>query len=165
MGSVLLGAVIALIASVGTAALQARLQRRAAREQYLWSKRTDLYQDILRLGSGQIAHMDDDEVDDQYGWTPDAEELRRDLTARVQLFGSPAAEECWRVASQASQRLDFYVRENWLQMGSEYVVLRPEARSDAGYLNRRGEVERTRSLLVEQLRADLATDKHLKRSN
>lgn len=162
--SVTVGGAIALAASTATAVLQARLQRRAERGQYLWSKRAELYLDVLRHGNGQIAHMDDDDVDEQYGWTPGTEELRQDLTARVQLFGSAAVEERWKRASEAGRARDFYARENLLEMRGDYAQLQSDAYEDPVYARLSTEVKKTRRLLAEQLRLELNTDRHLKRA-
>lgn len=162
--SVTVGGVIALAGGAVTAILQARLQRRAAREEYFWNKRAELYLDVLRHGNGQVAHMDDDDVDEQYGWTPETEELRQDLTARVQLFGSAAVEERWKGLSGASRSLDFYARENLLVERGQYAQLRSDAHEDPVYVSRSNEVKKARRLLVDQLRLELSTDRHLKRA-
>lgn len=164
MGGVLVGALIALAGSIGTAALQASLQRKAVRGEYLWNKRAELYVDVLRHGNGQIAHLDDDEADEQYGWVPGMEELRQDLTARVQLFGSSKVEARWRAVSGSSQCLDRHVLEgNWLMQRGDRVVLNPAASSDCEYVRLKGEVSAARCALVEQLRHELDTDRHLRR--
>lgn len=161
---VTLGGAIALAGGAVSTILQAWLQRRGAREQYLWNKRAELYLDVLRHGNGQIAHMDDDDVDDQYGWAPGTEELRQDLTARVQLFGSATVEERWRRASEAGRARDFYARENLLEMRGDYAQLRSDAYEDPVYARLSNEVKKTRRLLAEQLRLELNTDRHLKRA-
>lgn len=161
MLSVLLGAAIALVGGVVTTVLQARLQRGAARQEYLWNKCAELYLDLLRHSSAQIAHIDDDHVDEQYGWTPETEQLRLDLTARVQLFGSAAVEERWRQMSQAGQHLDYYARENLLEERGDHAQLRSDAYEDPEYVRLSTEVKKTRRLLVEKLRSELSTDRHL----
>ncbi|MFF4648237.1 hypothetical protein [Streptomyces sp. NPDC001389] len=161
---VALGGAIAVTGGAVTAILQARLQRRATREQYLWSKQAEVYLDVLRHGSGQIAHMDDDEADEQYGWAPGMEELRQDLTARVQLFGSTEVEALWRSVSQASQRLDFYVKENLLVMRGDRAVVSPDAEGDAEYTRLRQKVSADRRSLVEQLRKELDANRHLRQA-
>lgn len=164
MLSVLLGAAIALVGGVVTTVLQARLQRGAVREEYLWNKCAELYVDLLRHSSAQIAHIDDDHVDEQYGWTPEREQLRLDLTARVQLFGSAAVEERWRQVSHAGQYLDYYARENLLEERGDYAQLRSDAYEDPEYVRLSTEVKETRRLLVEQLRRELSTDRHLEQT-
>ncbi|GHD70078.1 hypothetical protein GCM10010317_076600 [Streptomyces mirabilis] len=162
--SVAFGGAVALAGGAATTALQAWLQRRAAREDYLWNKRAELYLDVLRHGNGQIAHTDDDDVDEQYGWTPETEELRQDLTARVQLFGSPAVEERWRRASEAGRALDFYATENLLVERGQYAQRRSDAGEDPVYVRRSNDAKEARRLLAEQLRLELRTDRHLKRA-
>ncbi|RVU28865.1 hypothetical protein EOT10_03115 [Streptomyces antnestii] len=164
MGGVLLGALIALAGSLGTVALQASLQRKALRGEYLWNKRAELYLDVLRHGNGHIAHLGDGEADTQYGWTPGVEELRQDLTARVQLFGSAQAEAHWRALSRSSRRLDSYVLDNLLTSSGDRAVLDPaRARNDHEYLRLEGEASAARRALVTQLRRELNTDQYLRR--
>lgn len=159
---VALGGAIALVGGSSTAGLQSWLQRRGKREEYLWNKQAELYLDVLRQSGGRIAHLDD-EIDELYGWRPGLEELRQDLTARVQLFGSVEVEALWRSASQAGQRLDFYIQENLLEMQGDMAVVSPNADSDAEYCRRRQEASDARRALVQQLRSELNTDRHLRR--
>lgn len=162
--SVVVGGVVALTGGAVTAILQSRLQRGAAREDYMWSKRAELYLDIVRQGSGRVAPIDADDVDEQYGWTPETEAMRQDLTARVQVFGSTSVEEGWRRASEARRFLDFYVQENLLEMRGEYAQVRSGASNDAEYVRLTNEAHRTRNLLVALVRHELRTDRHLKQS-
>lgn len=163
--SVALGGAIALCGGGVTTYLQARMQRRATRVQYLWDKRTTMYQDLLRDGGGRIAHTDDDGVFEQYGWAEGREKLRRDLTARVQLFGSSAIEERWRAFSLAERQLEFYVTENLLVMGDDgCAVVHSDADQDAEYVRRKGAVSATRQALTEQARHEVGTDPLLRGS-
>ncbi|WP_453126595.1 hypothetical protein [Streptomyces sp. CLCI03] len=141
------------------------MQRRATRVQYLWDKRATMYQDLLRDGGGKVAHRDDDGAFEQYGWADEREKLRRDLTARVQLFGSPAVEERWRAFSRAEQQLDFYVVENLLVSdGDRSAVLSHDADQDSEYVRLKGEVSATRQALTEQARREVGTDPLLRGS-
>ncbi|MGW5932463.1 hypothetical protein ACWF2L_40500 [Streptomyces anulatus] len=159
-----MGAAAAVAGGTVTAVLQAKLQQRATREQYLWSKQAEVYLDVLRHGSGQIAHMDDDQADGQYGWTPGMEELRQDLTARVQLFGSAEVEALWRSVSQANQQLDFYVRENLLVVRGNQAVVSSDAERDTEYTRLKEKVSAGRVSLVKQLRKELDANRRLRQA-
>lgn len=160
--SFIVGGAVATAGGGVTAVLQARLQRRAARYEYMWAKRAELYLDIVRQGSGRVAPLDDHDVDEQYGWSPERDAIRQDLTARVQVFGSRSVEDGWRRVSETGRALDFYVQENLLEQRGEYPQLRSDAMNDREYVRLLSETRRSRYLLVDLVRHELRTDSHLR---
>ncbi|MFF8919387.1 hypothetical protein ACF08M_40430 [Streptomyces sp. NPDC015032] len=94
---------------------------------------------------------------------PVLDEVRQDLTARVQLFGSPKVQALWRSVSESFQQLDSYV-ENLLVMQGDRAVVRPDAEGDAEYTRLSQKVSADRRSLVEQLRKELDTNRHLRQA-
>lgn len=160
--SFIVGGIVATAGGGVTAVLQARLQRQAARDEYMWSKRAELYLDIVRQVSGRVAPLDAHDVDDQYGWTPETDAIRRDLTARVQVFGSHNVEAAWGQLSEANRALDSYVEENLLVSRGEYAQVRSDAMRDPEYVRLLGKTQEFRNIFVDLVRYELRTESHLK---
>ncbi|WP_406320056.1 hypothetical protein [Streptomyces sp. NBC_01637] len=87
---VVIGGVLDVVGGAMTAWLQARHQRKATRSKDLWDRRAALYLDLLLHLDGSVSFATDALAPRYYGsQTPEQHQLRRELAARVSLFGSP----------------------------------------------------------------------------
>ncbi|MEU4180916.1 hypothetical protein [Streptomyces sp. NPDC026589] len=157
---VVIGGVIALGGGALTAWLTAKHQKDAARSQDLWDRRAAMYLDLLLHLSGAVSFATDAVVPGYYGpRTPEQHQLRRDLAARVDLFGSPKVRELWEAATEAIGDLHYHCTEGDLYTRDGNI---PPDITDPGYLRYKAAQEKTEEELIRQLRHEVDVDKHLK---
>lgn len=157
---VVIGGVIALGGGALTAWLTAKHQKDAARSQELWDRRAAVYLDLLLHLSGAVSFATDAVVPGYYGpRTPEQYQIRRDLAARVDLFGSPKVRELWEAATEAIGDLHYHCTEGdlYTRDGNIPLTSRTPDTSDA-----KPPRKRPRRRLIRQLRHEVDVDKHLK---
>ncbi|MFE5108272.1 hypothetical protein [Streptomyces sp. NPDC056663] len=157
---VVIGGVLAVVGGAVTAWLQARHQRKATRAKDLWDRRAALYLDLLLHLDGSVSFATDALVPGYYGpQTTEQHQLRRELAARVSLFGSPKVRSLWEAVTEAMADLHnvcteggFYTRQGTL----------PADITDPEYLRFKTAQEKTEQDLIERLRLEVDVDEHLK---
>ncbi|MER6188332.1 hypothetical protein [Streptomyces sp. NPDC001652] len=157
---VVIGGVIALGGGVLTAWLTAKHQKDAAREKDLWDRRTALYLDLLLHLSGAVSFATDSLVPGYYGpRTPEQHDLRRDLAARITLFGSPKVRELWEAATEAIGDMHYLCAEGGYYTQDGAI---PPGITDPDFLRYKAAQEQTEQELIKELRHAIDVDKHLK---
>lgn len=155
-----IGGVIALGGGALTAWLTAKHQTNAAREKDLWDRRAAVYLDLLLHLSGTVSFATDSDVPGYYGpQTSEQHQLRRELAARVTLFGSPKVRELWEAATEAIGDLHYICAEGQFYTRDGAI---PPGITDADFLRCRATQEKTEQELVKQLRHEIDVAKHLK---
>ncbi|MFJ2008391.1 hypothetical protein [Streptomyces chartreusis] len=158
--AVVIGGVIALGGGALTAWLTAKHQKNAAREKDLWDRRAAVYLDLLLHLSGTVSFATDPIVPSYYGpQTPEQHQLRRDLAARVTLFGSPKVRELWEDATKAIGDLHYVCAEGGFYTRDGAI---PPGITDPAFLRYKAAQEKTEQELIKQLRHEIDIDKHLK---
>lgn len=160
---VLLGGVLTLVGSVGAVSLQARHQRKQARDKDLWDRRVSLYLDLLAHLSGRVSFAADS---DQFliGYGPKTAEdyqLRQELRARVALFASEEIRDLWGRAADAALHLAAETFEGGHAEQFYGRVIIPETSDDPEYTRHLEVEKRTRERLISRLRAELEVDSFL----
>ncbi|MFF4787922.1 hypothetical protein ACFY3E_42230 [Streptomyces griseorubiginosus] len=160
---VLLGGGIAILGSSGTAWLQARIQRKEARAKELWDRRSNLYLDLLTHLEGRVSFAADS---DPYliGYGPKTVEdyqLRRELSARVDLFASLETRQLWERSTEAALILHASTIEggHFEQHFDQLVI--PETSSDPEHQRLIAADKQARDRLVARLREELNVDNYL----
>lgn len=93
---VITGGVIALGAGILTAWFTARHQQNAVRAKDLWDRRATLYLELLVNLDGTMSFVVEPHAPGYYGpSSPEQFQKRRELAARVDLFGSLAVRSLW----------------------------------------------------------------------
>ncbi|MFE0654725.1 hypothetical protein ACFVZH_40190 [Streptomyces sp. NPDC059534] len=157
---VVIGGFIALGGGTLTAWLTAKHQKNAARAKDLWDRRAAVYLDLLLHLSGAVSFATDLDVPGYYGpQTPEQHQLRRDLAAKVTLFGSPKVRELWEAATEAIGDLHYTCIEGELYTRDGVL---PPGITDPEFLRCNAAHEKTEQALIKQLRHELDVDKHLK---
>lgn len=157
---VVIGGVIALGGGALTAWLTARHQRKTTQAKDMWDRRAALYLDLLVHLSGTISFVTDPYVPGYYGpQTPEQHQLRRDLAARISLFGSPKVRTLWEAATEAIADLHYECTEGGLYTREGDL---PSGITDPGYLRCKAAQEKTEQALIVRLRDELEVDDHLK---
>lgn len=149
MLSVILGGLIALVASVITLFIQGRQQRSLARGERLGTRRADTYVALLHYqGSGMM---------EDYGGPYD------ELTARVAAFATDDVRDLWRKSVVASLNLSEYVSEEWPQWGGtegyEQQEVEDEMGKDETFRRFRQASVDARRRLAEQIQTELDPDR------
>ncbi|MET7685781.1 hypothetical protein [Streptomyces sp. NPDC005423] len=157
---VVIGGVIASGGGALTAWLTAKHQKNAARAKDLWDRRAAVYLDLLLHLSGTVSFATDSDVPGYYGpQTPEQHQLRRDLAARVTLFGSPKVRELWEAATEAIGDLHYVCAEGQFYTQDGNI---PPGITDPGFLRCKAAEEKAEQELIKQLRHEIDVDKHLK---
>lgn len=157
---VVIGGVIALGGGALTAWLTAKHQKNAARAKELWDRRAAVYLDLLLHLSATVSFATDSVVPNYYGpQTLEQHQLRRDLAARVTLFGSPKVRELWEAATKAIGDLHYVCVEGGFYTHDGAI---PPGITDPEFLRYQAAQEKTEQKLVRQLRHEIDIDKHLK---
>ncbi|MCT6782131.1 hypothetical protein LXH09_36525 [Streptomyces sp. CS7] len=156
---VVIGGVIALGGGALTAWLTAKHQKDATRSQDLWDRRAAVYLDLLLHLSSTVSFATDPVVPGYYGpRTPEQHQLRRDLAARIDLFGSPKVRELWEAATEALGDLHYHCAEADLYTRDGTI---PPDITDPDFLRLKAAQESTEEKLIKQLRHEVDVDKHL----
>ncbi|MCZ1000735.1 hypothetical protein O1M63_26195 [Streptomyces mirabilis] len=160
---VLLGGGIALVGSSGTAWLQARIQRKETRAKELWDRRSSLYLDLLTHLDGQVSFAaDSDRYLIGYGpKTAESYQLRRQLSARVDLFASLETRQLWEKSTEAALVLHASTIEggHFEQHFDQLVI--PETSSDPEQQRLIDADKHAREQLITHLREELRVDRYL----
>jgi hypothetical protein len=160
---VVIGGVIALGSGVVTAWLTARHQKNAMRSKDLWDRRAALYLDLLVHLDSTVSFATDEVVPSYYGpRTPEQAQLRRELAARIDLFGSPKVRALWEAATEAAADFQVNVIEGGFFRLDGNDMHPAVGVTDPGYLRFKAAKESTEKSLIQQLRHEIDVDDHLK---
>lgn len=160
---VVIGGVIALGGGALTAWLTAKHQKNATRSKDLWDRRSALYLDLLVHLSGHLSFATDELVPGYYGpQTPEQAQLRRELAARIDLFGSPKVRTLWEAATEASADFHACVIEGGFYRRDGNDLLSAINVTDPNYLRFEAAKDSTEKALIQQLRHEIDVDDHLK---
>ncbi|GEB57425.1 hypothetical protein [Streptomyces gardneri] len=91
--------------------------------------------------------------------TPEQHQLRRDLAARVSLFGSPKVRQLWEAATEAIGDLHYTCAEGGFYTRDGAI---PSGITDPEFLKCKAAQDETEQALVKQLRHEIDVDKHQK---
>ncbi|MFE1230269.1 hypothetical protein [Streptomyces sp. NPDC058745] len=160
---VVIGGVIALGGGALTAWLTAKHQKNATRSKDLWDRRAVLYLDLLVHLGGHLSFATDELVPAYYGpRTPEQAQLRRELAARIDLFGSSKVRALWESATEAAADFHVCVVEGGFFRRDGNDMLEAVNVTDPDYLRFQEVKNRTERELVKQLRHEVDVDDHLK---
>ncbi|MFK0132357.1 hypothetical protein ACIQRZ_18630 [Streptomyces rubiginosohelvolus] len=160
---VVIGGVIALGGGSLTAWLTAKYQKNATRSKDLWDRRAALYLELLVHLGGHLSFATDEAVPGYYGpRTPDQATLRRELAARIDLFGSPKVRALWEAATEASADFQVCVIEGGFFRQDGNSILTAIGVTDPTYLRFQAAADRTEKALIQRLRHEIDVDQHLK---
>ncbi|MEV7653736.1 hypothetical protein AB0O39_06135 [Streptomyces anulatus] len=160
---VITGGVIALGAGILTAWFTARHQQNAVRAKDLWDRRATLYLELLINLDGTMSFVVEPNAPGYYGpSTPEEFQKRRELAARVDLFGSPAVRTLWEAATTAMGDFNIHVVEGgYLERSSGEMYL-PDNITEPRFLELKAAMDKAEAELVDRLRHEIAVDEHLK---
>lgn len=160
---VVIGGVIALGGGSLTAWLTAKYQKNATRSKDLWDRRATLYLELLVHLGGHLSFATDEVVPGYYGpRMPEQAQLRRELAARIDLFGSPKVRALWEAATEASADFHACVVEGDFYRRDGNDMLPAVGVTDPNYLRFEAAADRTEKALIQQLRHEIDVDQHLK---
>ncbi|WP_405192894.1 hypothetical protein [Streptomyces anulatus] len=160
---VITGGVIALGAGILTAWFTARHQQNAVRAKDLWDRRATLYLELLVNLDGTMSFVVEPHAPGYYGpSSPEQFQRRRELAARVDLFGSPAVRSLWEAATTAMGDFNMHVVEGGFLEQSFNETYLPDNITEPRFLELKAAMDRAELNLVKRLRHEIDVDEHLK---
>ncbi|MGA6871338.1 hypothetical protein ACO8D0_05490 [Streptomyces pratensis] len=117
---------------------------------------------LVHLG-GHLSFATDEIVPGYYGpQTPEQAKLRRELAARIDLFGSLKVRALWEAATEASADIQACAIEGDFYRRNGNDMLPAIGVTDPNYLRFEAAADRTEKALIQQLRHEIDVDQHLK---
>ncbi|MGW1318546.1 hypothetical protein [Streptomyces sp. NPDC002426] len=158
-----LGGALAIIGGTVTAWLQARHQRKATRSKDLWDRRAELYLELLVHLDGTMSFADSPSTLGYHGpTTPEQITTRRELAAKVDLFGSRVVRTLWEAATEAAGDFFMEIVEGGYLGGHDGHTFLADNITEPRFLQLKHAKETTQSDLVQRLRHEIDVDEHLK---
>ncbi|WP_331759594.1 hypothetical protein [Streptomyces anulatus] len=160
---VITGGVIALGAGILTAWFTARHQQNAVRAKDLWDRRAALYLELLVNLDGTMSFAVEPHAPGYYGpSTSEQFQKRRELAARVDLFGSPTVRSLWETATTAMGDFNMHVVEGGFLEQSFNETYLPDNITEPRFLELKAAMDEAELNLVKRLRHEIDVDEHLK---